>query len=111
MERRFKKRTVIAGLVIIIVLLAGNIYLTYRNSQEIDINTELQARSEKIKIVVSHIGIDIIHNLDLGIRSYALFKKQDYLYPFNKALERKDSIFQLTSMLLKQEEFYLEEFD
>jgi signal transduction histidine kinase len=111
MERRFKKRTVIIGLVMIVILLAGNIYLTYKNSQEIHRNTLLQARSERIKVVVSYIGIDIIHNLDLGIRSYALFNDKDYLYPFNKALERKDSILDLTRKLLLEEGVSLKEFD
>jgi signal transduction histidine kinase len=110
-EYRFKRRTVIVGFVVVTILLAGNIFLTYRNSQEINRNTALQNRSERIKMVVSYIAIDIIHNLDLGIRSYALFKSDRYLYPYNKALERKDSIINLAGTLLKEERFPLDEFN
>jgi signal transduction histidine kinase len=111
MEHRFKRRTVVAGFIVIVILLAGNIFLTYRNSVNINRNNALQNRSERIKMIVSYIAIDIIHNLDLGIRSYALFKDERYLYPYHKALERKDSIIHLAETVLREENFSFEEFN
>jgi signal transduction histidine kinase/CHASE3 domain sensor protein len=111
MEHRFKRRTVVAGFVVIVILLAGNIFLTYRNSVNINSNNAMQNRSERIKMIVSHIAIDIIHNLDLGIRSYALFKDERYLYPYHKALERKDSIVQLAETVLREDNFSFDEFN
>ncbi len=111
MEHRFKRKTVVIGFVVIVILLTGNIFLTYKNSLNINRNTALQNRSERIKMIVSYIAIDIIHNLDLGIRSYALFKDERYLYPYQKALERKDSIIQLAETVLKEENFSFEEFN
>ena len=111
MQYGFKRRTVIVGFIVITILLAGNILLTYRNSINIDRNTAMQNRSERIKQLVSYIAIDIIHNLDLGIRSYALFKDPRYLYPYHKAIERKDSIVRLTETILTEEKFPLDEFN
>jgi signal transduction histidine kinase len=111
MEYQFKRRTIVIGFVVIVVLLAGNILLTYRNSINIRTNTATQNRSEQTKMAVSYIAIDIVHNLDLGIRSYALFKDKRYLYPYYKALERKDSIIQHTEDLLRQQNFSFEEFN
>ncbi|WP_276365537.1 ATP-binding protein [Chryseolinea sp. H1M3-3] len=111
MEHRSKRRTVVIGFVVIVILLAGNILLTYRNSVNINRNTALQNRSERIKTIVSYIAIDIIHNLDLGIRSYALFKDERYLYPYHKALDRKDSILQLAETVLKEENYSMDEFN
>lgn len=104
-----RKRLLITAFIVITILLAVNIIFTYRNSKDIELNMLLQARSEKITMVVSYIAIDIIHNLDLGIRSYALFKDQKYLYPYHKALARKDSILQLAETLLLQENYAVEE--
>lgn len=109
MKYYLRKRFLIGVFIIITVLLAVNIVFTYRNSKSIESNMQLQQRSEKIKMVVSHIAIDIIHNLDLGIRSYALFKEPKYLYPYYKALERKDSILHEAEVLLLEENYAIQE--
>ncbi len=110
MKHAFKRRSVVAGVIVITILLGGNIFLTYKNSVSIDRNTAMQTRSERIKIAVSHMAIDIIHNLDLGIRSYALFTDERYLYPYYKALTSRDSIINYAETLLREERFPLDEF-
>ena len=68
-----------------------------------------QQQSEKAKVIVSYIAIDIIHNIDLGIRSYALFHDERYLYPYYKAIERKDSIIDNIVTLLAEQNYPLAE--
>jgi signal transduction histidine kinase len=110
MTHKFGKRLVVIAFISITVLLTLNILFTYRNSLNIEKNTLLQQQSEEIKTTVSKIAIDIVHNLDLGIRSYALFKEEKYLYPFYVALQRKDSILAVTEDLLIQQKYSLSEF-
>jgi signal transduction histidine kinase len=110
MAHKFGKRLVVIAFISITVLLTLNILFTYRNSLNIEKNTLLQQQSEEIKTTVSKIAIDIVHNLDLGIRSYALFKEEKYLYPFYVALQRKDSILSVTEKLLIQQKYSLSEF-
>jgi signal transduction histidine kinase len=94
------KRLLIGAFIVITLLLAVNFIFTLRNSTQIADNMARQQRSEAIKMVVNQIAVDIIHNIDLGIRSYALFNDTRYLYPYYKALERKDSIFEQAENLL-----------
>lgn len=103
MKYRIGKRLVVTALVIITSLLGLNIYLTHRNGIIMENNRRLHEESENIKTAVSHIAIDLIHNIDLGMRSYALFKHERYLYPFNIAQERKDSIFDATETMLRSQ--------
>ena len=70
----------------------------------------LQEQAETIKIATSQFAIIIIHNLDLGLRSYALFKDEKYLYPLHIAIAQKDSILYAVENVLKEQGYPLEEF-
>jgi signal transduction histidine kinase len=73
-------------------------------------NRMLQRQAEEIKVTVSQFAITIIHNLDLGIRGYALFRDDKFLYPMRFALRDKDSLFHSVGDLLKQQGYPLHEF-
>src|SRR5882762_7617631 len=77
----------------IILLVILNIFITRRNNKIIEENKLLQQQTEQIKVTVSQFAIIIIHNLDLGLRGYALFGQDKYLFPMKFALRDKDSLF------------------
>jgi len=95
----------------IILLVILNIFITRRNNKIIEENKLLQQQAEQIKVTVSQFAIVIIHNLDLGLRGYALFGKDKYLFPMKFALRDKDSLFYSVRRLLEEQKFPLGEFD
>jgi signal transduction histidine kinase len=112
MKHHFVKRKIITGAITIIaVLLIVNIFLSHQFGERIEFNRRLHEQSEEVKSGVSRIAIDIIHNLDLGIRSYALFKDAKYLYPFHIAAEKTDSIMNLSGQILSQQGYDLRAFN
>ena len=94
----------------ITALLILNFILTRRNNQVIEENRKLQMQAEQIKVTISQFAIRIIHNLDLGLRSYALFDHKRYLYPLNVAFNEKDSILSAVENALTSQSYPLEEF-
>jgi hypothetical protein len=74
-------------------------------------NRLLQQRVEDIKVTVSQFAIVIIHNLDLGLRGYALFRKEKYLYPMRFALRDKDSLMLVVKRDLEEQKYPLQEFN
>jgi CHASE3 domain sensor protein len=94
----------------ITALLVLNFILTRRNNQVIEENRLVQRQAEQIKVTISQFAIRIIHNLDLGLRSYALFNDEKYLYPLNVAVMEKDSILSSVEYSLKNQGYPLAEF-
>lgn len=94
----------------ITTLLVLNFVITRRNNQVIEQNRILQRQAEEIKVTISQFAIRIIHNLDLGLRSYALFNDEKYLYPLHVAVNEKDSILLSVEQALKSQGYPLDEF-
>ncbi len=94
----------------ITTLLVLHFILTRNNNEIIKHNRLLQQQAEQIKVTASQFAIIIIHNLDLGLRSYALFNEEKYLYPLNVAIKEKDSILNTMEQALKKQAYPLDEF-
>ncbi|MDJ1485161.1 hypothetical protein QNI16_31975 [Cytophagaceae bacterium YF14B1] len=103
------KQALFLGVVIIIMLLLLNIVFTYRNNRIMQENRQLQKQAEEIKVAVSQ-AIYIIHNADLALRGYALFKDTRYLPPLYFANEDKDSIYLTIEQPLRKQNYPLTEF-
>ncbi len=84
--------------------------MTRNNTGIIEHNRLLQQQAETIKVTTSQFAIIIIHNLDLGLRSYALFKEEKYIYPLHIAIKQKDSILHAVEEVLKKQGYPLGEF-
>lgn len=98
------------AVITIISLLILHFFLTSRNNKIIEQNRLLQQQAEQIKVTASQFAIAIIHNLDLGLRSYALFQDEKYLYPLNVAIKEKDSLLHAVEHALKNQSYPLDEF-
>jgi len=94
----------------IILLIMLNVFITHTNHRIMEENRLLQRQAEQIKVTVSQFAIGIIHNLDLGLRGYALFRDDKYLYPMRFALRDKDSLFHSVGALLASQHYPMVEF-
>ena len=108
--RTLSKNLIRIAIAFITTLLIANFYVTTRNNRIIEENRQLQHQAEQVKVTVSQFAIIIIHNLDLGLRSYALFKDEKYLYPLYVANRDKDSIMQVVEHALIDQKYPLAEF-
>lgn len=108
--RNLSKNLIRIAIAFITTLLIANFYVTKRNNRIIEENRRLQDQAEQVKVTVSQFAIIIIHNLDLGLRSYALFKDEKYLYPLYVANRDKDSIIQVVEHALIDQKYPLAEF-
>jgi len=108
--RTISKRLIGISIAIITSLLVLNFVFTRHNNHIIEENRSLQNQAEEIKTTVSQFAIIIIHNMDLGVRSYALFNDRKYLYPLRVAMEDKDSILNVVERDLKLQSYPLLEF-
>ncbi|MBA4054854.1 MAG: hypothetical protein C0490_09095, partial [Marivirga sp.] len=108
--KKTAKSILAVTIIVITSLLILNVVATHYNNTIIEKNRQLQRQAEEIKVTVSQFAIVIIHNLDLGLRGYALFKDDKYLFPMKFALEDKDSILHVVEASLASQNYPLEEF-
>lgn len=87
-----EKYAIHALMVAIAGLLLLNIFLIYRNSKVIEYNKELQEGAEKIKVNTIDI-IRTIHQIDMGLRAYALVGTERQYRVVLDAYPRVDTIF------------------
>lgn len=110
MKQTINKSVLRVSIAFITVLLVANIFATLRNNAIIKENKLLQKQAEEVRSTVSQFAIVIIHNLDLGLRGYAVWKKDKYLYPMKFALRDKDSLLNVVEGSLRQQGFELTDF-
>jgi CHASE3 domain sensor protein len=108
--RTITKGLILTAIVTITGLLVVNFFLTSRNNRIIEENRHLQRQAEQVKVTVSQFAIIIIHNVDLGLRSFALFRDEKYLYPLWVASRDKDSIMQIVEHALINRDYPMDEF-
>ncbi len=104
------KSLVVAAVAVVIMLMLSVLIITYRNNKIIEENRLLQKQAEDVKVTVSQFAIVLIHNLDLGLRGYALFGDEKYLHPLWFALRDKDSLFHTAEKSLISQNYPLAEF-
>ena len=93
------------GIILITGLLILNIVLTLLNNRIITDNNNLQKETERVETTITQFAIVIIHNLDLGLRGFALFKKDKYLNPMRFAMRDKDSIMTVVEKTLIRQKY------
>ena len=94
----FSVAFIIAGLLLI------NAWLMYQNSLRIELNKNLQAEAEKVKVATLDVIRDL-HLLDLGLRGYALTKNRAMLSTFDSAVLDRDRIFEELETTLRKQQY------
>lgn len=110
MKPLLDKKLLSFSVVIITVLLILNIFLTHRNNFILEHNRNLQRQAEDVRVTVTQFAIVLIHNLDLGLRSYALYGKEKYLNPLKFAVSYRDSLINRAEASLINQQYPMEEF-
>ena len=91
------------------LLLIGNIYLIYKNSQVIEYNKALYEKAEKIQVNTVEI-IRNLHLLDMSLRSYALVKQRKYIVVADSCIKSKNIIFKGLELGLSEQHYPMEKF-
>jgi len=107
---KLRSRLLISVVSVVIILIVMDTLITTRNNTIIEDNRSLQKEAETVKVEISHFAINIIHNLDLGLRSYALFNDPKYLPPLYFAVRDKDSILLAVENTLRNQQYPLQEY-
>lgn len=103
-DNRFEKYAIHALMATIAALLLLNIFLIYRNSRVIEYNKQLQEEAEKIKVNTLDI-IRTIHQIDMGLRAYALVGGDVQLNVVKGGYPRLDTIFVNLNRSLRSQNF------
>ena len=93
-----------ALVLLITTLLLLNIFLIYRNAEVIEYNKNLQEETEKIKVNTLDI-IRTIHQMDMGLRGYALIDSEVQLKVATDGFIRMDSILARLKQSLRGQNF------
>jgi signal transduction histidine kinase len=89
MRKRNRLYVIVGAL---IILLLGNIFLTYLNNQTIASNRALQLEIATIKQEYDKVGKDVIHALDIGLRGFAVTKNPGFAEPLYNGIAYKDTV-------------------
>ncbi len=93
----------------VMILLITNAYLIYRNSLIIEQNVWLQKEAEQIKINTLDI-VRTLHQIDMGVRGYALNHSEAQSYVVHEGFERKDKFFTSIEQSLIRQQFPMQDF-
>lgn len=103
-SNRFEKYTIHALMISIAGLLFLNIFLTYKNSRVIELNKQLQEEAEKIKVNTLDI-IRTIHQIDMGLRAYALVDARNQYLVVLDGFVKLDTIFGKLERSMERQDF------
>jgi len=87
-------------------LLLINVFLIFRNSQVIERNKQLQEQAERVKVNTREI-VRRIHQVDMGVRGYALVKANNQLGAALSGIDAMDSVFSDLTRSLSEQGFPL----
>ena len=98
---RKKSITFSVGLLLVLVLV--NTGFLIHNNMVLKRTTVTQKQTQEIKSLTILLWNDVVRNLDMGVRGYALTKEEQMLIPYNNGLKTYDTIqSQLYTMLKEQ---------
>ena len=98
-----KKRSIAVVIAIVSMLLIGNAILIYHNKNKIIKNSALMRESESIRGQVGGLVSELLHGIDLGIRGYAITKKEELFSPTQAAIEAIDKRFDFIKKVLEKQ--------
>jgi signal transduction histidine kinase len=105
----FRGYTIYWIVLLITLLLIGNIYLIYRNSETIKHNVAIYEEAEKIKVNTTDV-VRHLHLIDMMLRSYALMKNPDFMETADSCIRTKDIIYTRLENSLSRQEYDMKKF-
>lgn len=106
-NKKFEKYAIKTLMIAIAGLLLLNILLIYLNNRVIAYNKQLQEEAEKTKVNTLDI-IRTIHQMDMGLRGYALISADEELHVVTDGYVKLDTIFARLRTSLERQHFPME---
>jgi CHASE3 domain sensor protein/putative methionine-R-sulfoxide reductase with GAF domain len=107
MKKFFSEKWFVIAVAAIGIALLINTLASFRNDQIITKNNELREQIATLKARTNSILYDIVHGIDLGVRGYALTKKDQLLDPFTSVKKNYKNIFNDIEKILKEQNYPL----
>jgi CHASE3 domain sensor protein len=99
----FKTHAIIMIAMILLSLIIINTAIIGYNNQILKETRRVQVETQQVKVLTDLLWSDVVKNIDLGLRGYALLRNEKLLDPFNKANANMDTIVKnLNKILLSQ---------
>jgi CHASE3 domain sensor protein len=105
MKKFFSEKWFVIAVCAIAVLQIINLVVFTRNGLIIEKNNELRKQVEEVKSKSKNIMADVVHGIDLGVRGFALTKKQSLLDPFTNVTKSSPRLFDDIERLLKKQNY------
>lgn len=100
-----RKKSIIAVVTIVSLLLIINAVLVYHNKNIIVRNTAIIHKSDEISALVDQLLSVMLHNLEMGIRGYGVTKDVDILSPALDAINVKNKRFDAIKIALDSQQY------
>jgi CHASE3 domain sensor protein len=103
MKKFFNEKWFVLAVFAIVALQLINVGVFIRNTMIIKENNELRKQVEEVKTKSNNIMSDVVHGIDLGVRGYALTRKDALLDPFTKVKKTGPTVLADIEALLKKQ--------
>ncbi|HYG37238.1 MAG TPA: GAF domain-containing protein [Cytophagales bacterium] len=100
-----KKRALVFSAVLVLVLVTANTLITYYNDTVLEEMTQIKLETERAKHQTSQIWNQVVRNMDIGVRGFALTKSEGLLGPFKDGLRDYPLIMGELEEILKKQGF------
>ncbi len=100
-----KNNAIVFAAILILILVVSNTGFILYNNQILDKNTNLKAQTEQIRRINSDIWNEIVRNIDVGFRGYAITQDTGLLSPYIESIRKKDPIFKSLAELLQEQHY------
>jgi CHASE3 domain sensor protein len=105
MKKFFSEKWFVIAVCAIAILQLVNLGIFTRNSLIIEKNNALRKQVEEVKTKSKSIMSDVVHGIDLGVRGFALTKKQALLDPFTNVTTSSPRLLNDIEILLKKQNY------
>jgi CHASE3 domain sensor protein len=101
----FKSHAIILIAIILLSLIVMNTAIIGYNNEILKETNRVKAETQQVIALTDLLWSDVVKNIDLGLRGYALLKNEKLLDPFNKANVNMDTIVRGLNKILTTQDF------
>jgi CHASE3 domain sensor protein len=105
LKKFFAEKWFLIAVCAIAILQITNLAVFFRNGMIIEENNALRKEVELVKMKSQDIMSSVVHGIDLGVRGYALTRKQGLLDPFTKVSKTAPALLSEIEVLLKKHNY------
>lgn len=105
LQKLIKENAIIFSAFLVFVLIIGNTAIIIYNNTVLERTTQVQFQTQKAKTLTDLIWMEVVKNLDVGIRGFAINKEEAMLIPFKEAIPKFDRILRDLTNVLKEQGF------